>query len=167
MSQASRSCQAGASAESQSARAASHSAHPCPSCLPSALSTPGVQVQAQWKEHPRSSCLLGLRAQVMGSLFLHCPQGKDNGTMPTFPSQSWSPGLRTQAERLLSPGKGWVSENAAFPRVCPSLPSSPPLSSFSSSGSLLIGHCVHPGGSLEVGGAFSLHPLGHGVPVPA
>lgn len=29
----------------------------------------------------------------MGSLFLHCPQGKDNGTMPTFPSQSWSPGL--------------------------------------------------------------------------
>lgn len=93
MSQASRSCQAGASAESQSARAASHSAHPCPSCLPSALSTPGVQVQAQWKEHPRSSCLLGLRAQVMGSLFLHCPQGKDNGTMPTFPSQSWSPGL--------------------------------------------------------------------------
>lgn len=31
------------------------------------------------------------------------------------------PGLGAQAERLPSPGQGWVLENAAFPQVCPSL----------------------------------------------
>lgn len=73
------------------------------------------------------------------------------------PCEPSLPGLRAQAE-LLSPGQGWASENAAFPRST-HLSSRPPLSSFSSSGSLLIGHCVHPGGSPEVG-AFSLHPFG-------
>lgn len=127
----------------------------------------------------------------MGSLFPHCPQGKDNGAMPTLPSQSWSPGLPEKGDvgnylcpnssrqshggeegsdpvsqaslvseprqKLLSPGQGWVSENAAFPQVCPALllPHLPCLPLFSSSGSLLIGHCVHPEGSPEVGSLFS------------
>lgn len=70
-------------------------------------------------------------------------------------------------QKLLSPGQGWVSENAAFPQVCPALllPHLPclPLAPLVLCSLATVFILKVP----QKWGVLSLHPLGYGVPVPA